>query len=88
MVFIVPWGFKFQCISLNCDSFLILKENDGSVHGYIICTVEAPRMRGYWREKDEIGYVLTEFGSSLFNVWVGEEVGGGQPSGQGWDSGL
>lgn len=45
-------------------------------------------MRGYWSEKDEIGYVLTEFGSSLFNVWVGEEVGGGQPSGQGWDSGL
>lgn len=33
-------------------------------------------MRGYWSEKDEIGYVLTEFGSSLFNVWVGEEVGG------------
>ena len=56
----------------------MLKENDGSVHCYIICTVEAPRMRGYWSEKDQIGYVLTEFGSSLFNVWVGEEMGGGQ----------
>ena len=41
-------------------------------HRYIIHTVDVPRVRGYWSEKDQIG-----FGPSLFSARWGVEVGAG-----------
>lgn len=41
-------------------------------HRYIIHMVDVPRVRGYWSEKDQIG-----FGPSLFSARWGVEVGAG-----------